>query len=184
MVPWQPSKYTRAQLEERRLAALSVIQAGGQTNQQIANQFGVSVHTIYTWKERLKRQGGLEATVTPGRPGRLTPEQRQQIGTLLQEGARAFGFPDDTWTTPRVREVIGRRLSVWYHPDHVRKLLHQQGFSPQRPSKGALEQNETAVRTWVRTTRPEVEKKLRWQNQLVPICLKLSEAGLGGSPKP
>jgi putative transposase len=161
MVPWQPSKYTRAQLEERRLAALPVIQAGGQSNQQIADQFGVSIHTIYTWKQRLNKQGGLEATVTPGRPGRLTPEQRQQIGTLLQEDARTFGFPDDTWTTPRVREVIGRRLGVWYHPDHVRKLLHQQGFSPQRPSKGALEQNETALRTWVQTTRLEVEKKGR-----------------------
>jgi putative transposase len=161
MAPWQPSKYTRAQLEERRLAAQSVIQAGGQTNQQVADRFGVSIHTVYTWKERLKKQGSLEATTTPGRPGRLTPLQQQQIGTLLQEGARAFGFPDDTWTTPRVRAVIGRHLGVWYHPDHVRKLLHGLGFSPQRPSKGALEQNETAVRTWVQTTRPAVEKKGR-----------------------
>lgn len=48
MAPWHPSKYTRAQLEERRLAALSMIQAGGHTNQQIADHFGVSIHTVYT----------------------------------------------------------------------------------------------------------------------------------------
>lgn len=161
MAQWQPSKYTRIQLEERRLAALKVIQAGGQTNQHIADQFGVSVHTVYTWKERLKRQGGLEATVTPGRPARLTTAQRGQISTLLQEGALAHGFPDITWTTPRVREVIGRHLGVWYHVDHVRKLLHSLGFSPQKPGKGALEQNEQAVRTWVQSTRPGVEKKGR-----------------------
>lgn len=142
MASWHPSKYTRAQLEERRLAALKIIQAGGQTNQQIADQFGVSIHTVYTWKERLKKQGGLEATPTPGRPARLTTEQRDRICTLLQEDARAHGFPDPTWTAPRVRDVIGHHVGVRYHPDHVRKLLHQLGFSPQRPSKGAVEQNE------------------------------------------
>ena len=47
MAPWHPSKYTRAQLEERRLAALDMIQAGGHTNQQIADHFGVSIHTVY-----------------------------------------------------------------------------------------------------------------------------------------
>lgn len=161
MVPWQPSNYTRAQLEERRLAALKVMQAGGQSNQQIADQFGVSIHTVYTWKERLKRQGSLNATPTPGRTARLTSEQQQTLCTLLQEGALAHGFPDLTWTTPRVREVIGRHFSVWYHVDHVRKLLHRLGFSPQKPGKGALEQNEQAVQTWVQTTRPEVEKKGR-----------------------
>lgn len=161
MAPWHPSKYTRAQLEERRLAALNMMQAGGHTNQQIADHFGVSIHTVYTWKERLKRQGGLEATPTTGRPPRLTPEGQQKLSTLLQEGALAHGFRDSTWTTARVREVIGRHLDVWYHVDHVRKVLHRLGFSPQKPGKGALEQNEEAVRTWVQTTRPGVEKKGR-----------------------
>ena len=161
MAPWHPSKYTRAQLEERRLAALDIIQVGRQSNQQIADHFGVSIHTVYTWKERLKRQGGLEATPATGRPARLTLEQQQTISTLLEEGALAHGFPDPTWTTPRVREVIGQHLGVWYHVDHVRKVLHRLGFSPQKPGKGALEQNEQAVRTWVQTTRPAVEKKDR-----------------------
>ncbi|UBV44505.1 winged helix-turn-helix domain-containing protein (plasmid) [Deinococcus taeanensis] len=83
------------------------------------------------------------------------------LGTLLQEGARAFGCLEDTWTTSRVREVIGRRFDVWSHPDHVRKLFRRLGFSPQRPSTGALEQDETAVRIWLQTTRPVVEKKGR-----------------------
>lgn len=162
MTQWQPSKYTRAQLEERRLSALQAIQAGGKTNQQLADEFGVSLHTIYTWKERFRDRGSLEATITTGRPSRLSAAQRDQICTLLERGAQTHGFPDDTWTTPRVRDVIGRELGIWYHVDHVRKLLHQFDFSPQRPSKGALEQNEQAVRTWVQITLPGVEKKLRW----------------------
>jgi len=84
VAPWHPSKYTRAQLEERRLAALELIRAGGKSNQQIASHFGVSIHTVYTWKERLKRQGGLEATPATGRPACLTLGQQQTISTFLQ----------------------------------------------------------------------------------------------------
>ena len=159
MSPWQPSKYTRAQLEERRLQALKVIQAGGHTNQQVADQFGVSIHTVYSWKERLRRQGGVESTPTTGRPSRLSAAQLDHLRTLLQEGALVHGFPDSTWTTLRIRDLIGRHLDVWYHHDHVRKVLQQLGFSCQRPGKAALEQNEQLVRTWVQTTLPELGKK-------------------------
>jgi putative transposase len=162
---WQPSKYTRVQLEERRLQALVVIQAGEHRNQEIAYQFGVSIHTVYTWKERLRRQGGVESTVTTGRPSRLSATQLERLGTLLQEGALTHGFPDATWTTPRVRDLIGRQWDVWYHQDHVRKLLHRLGFSPQRPGKAALEQSEQAVQTWVQITHPAVKKKGRgWRD--------------------
>ena len=166
MAQWQPSRYSRTQLEERRLEALKVIQAGGKTNQQIADQFGVSLNTIYTWKERLRDRGSLEATPTPGRPSRLSSAQFDQISTLLKEGALSHGFPDETWTTPRICELIGRHFDIWYHPDHLRKLLHRLGFSPQRPSKGAVEQDQQLVRTWVQTTRPELEKKGRGRRDL------------------
>jgi len=40
-----------------------MIQADGQSNRQIADHFGVLIHTVYTWKEQLKRQGGVESTL-------------------------------------------------------------------------------------------------------------------------
>ena len=97
---WIPSKLTRAQQEERRLAALAWIQAGTHTNQAIADHFGVSVHTVYTWKERLKNRGNLDATVAQGRTPFLTEAQREQVRTLLRAGPLTYDFPDDTWTTP------------------------------------------------------------------------------------
>ncbi|WP_189012336.1 helix-turn-helix domain-containing protein, partial [Deinococcus malanensis] len=59
MPGWQPARYSRAQLEERRLAALEWIARGTHKNQQIADHFGGSVHTVYSWKGRLKRNGSL-----------------------------------------------------------------------------------------------------------------------------
>ncbi|WP_245808216.1 IS630 family transposase [Deinococcus hopiensis] len=153
-----PSKRTRAQLEERRLAALEWINAGQHKHQEIADHFGISLRTVETWKERLKKQGHWSATVSTGRPRQMTEEQREQLRALLQEGPQAHGFADPTWTTPRVREVLGL-LGIWYHRDHVRKVLHGLGWTPQKPESRALERDEKRVMTWVETVRPEVEKK-------------------------
>lgn len=123
MSGWQPTRYSRAQLEERRLAALEWMARGTHKNQEIADHFGVSVHTVYSWRGRLKRNGSLQATVASGPTSRLTEEQRQQLRTLLREGAVHHGFGDETWTTRRVSERIGRHFDVWYHHNHVRHIL-------------------------------------------------------------
>jgi putative transposase len=158
---WMPSKLTRAQQEERRLAALAWIQAGTHTNQAIADHFGVSVHTVYTWKERLRKHESLQATVAPGRTPFLSETQREQVRTLLRAGPLAYDFQDDTWTTARVRDVIGQHLGVWYHRDHVRKLLRALGFTPQTPDGRALERNTLRIATWVEVVHPALEKKGR-----------------------
>uniref|UniRef100_UPI002869BB90 helix-turn-helix domain-containing protein n=1 Tax=Deinococcus sp. TaxID=47478 RepID=UPI002869BB90 len=77
MPGWQPTHFTRAQLEERRLAAVEWIKRGTNKNQEIADHFGVSVHTVYSWKARLGRKGTLTATVASGPTSRLTADQRE-----------------------------------------------------------------------------------------------------------
>ena len=107
MSSWQPTRYSRAQLEERRLAALEWIERGEHKNQEIADHFGVSIHTVYSWKARRKRNDTLQVTVAPGPVSRLDTEQLNQLSTLLREGAMHNGFPDETWTTKRVMALIG-----------------------------------------------------------------------------
>ncbi|WP_234944631.1 transposase [Deinococcus radiodurans] len=161
MPGWQPTQYSRAQLEERRLAALEWIERGTHRNREIAQHFGVSVHTVYTWKARLKRNGGLQATVARGASARLSATQHEQLRTLPQEGALHHGFPDDTWTTLRVTNLIGRHFDVWYHHDHVRKILRRLGFTPQMPDGRAAERNELRIASWKEQVAPELEKKGR-----------------------
>ncbi|MDK2014773.1 IS630 family transposase [Deinococcus sp. 43] len=160
MAEWHPSTYSRAQLEERRLAATPWLQGGQHSQQAIAQHFGVSVHTVSNWKKRLKRTGSLQATVTTGRPSRLTATQLEQVRTLLREGALHHGFPDPTWSTRRVADLIGRHFDVWYHPDHVRRMLRQLGFTPQMPDGRAAERNELRIASWKEQVAPELEKKV------------------------
>lgn len=161
MASWLPARLTRAQMEERRLAALEWIKRGTDPNKAIADHFGVSIHTVYSWKARLKEHGTLQATVAKGPPRRLLPEQHEQLRTLLQEGPLQHGFPDDTWTTRRVRDLMGRTFGVWYHADHVRKVLHQLGFTPQMPDGRAAERNELRIANWQERVTPELKKKGR-----------------------
>lgn len=95
--------------------------------------------------------------MTTGRVPALSEEQRDTLKQLLNEGAHLHGFPDASWSTLRVRDVIGRHFNIWHHRDHVRRILHQLGFSRQKPDKRALEQNPEAVATWMQTTLPEIK---------------------------
>jgi transposase len=156
---WRPSTLTRDQLEERRLYAQQLLAEGEISPKAIAETVGVSESTVRTWKQRLRERGSLQATRALGPPPRLSPEQRTQLGELLRAGPLAAGYPDSRWTTSRVREVIGMRFDVWYHADHVRKLLHQLGFSPQKPEQRALERDEQAIQTWVEHSLLSLEKK-------------------------
>ncbi len=156
---WRPSTLTRDQLEERRLYAQQLLIAGEVSPKAIAETVGVSESTVRTWKQRLRERGSLQATRAAGPSPRLSPEQRTQLGELLRAGPLAAGYPDSRWTTSRVREVIVGRFDVWYHADHVRKLLHQLGFSPQKPEQRALERDEQALQTRVEHSLPRLEKK-------------------------
>jgi hypothetical protein len=50
---------------------------------------------------------------------------------------------------------------VRYHRNHVGKLLHQLGWSHQKPDPRALEQNEDEVERWKRSVWPRVKKTPR-----------------------
>ena len=73
----------------------------------------------------------LRAKPHPGRPSRLTDDQKQELEAILLKGAVAAGFPTDLWTLPRVAQVIEREFGVKYHPGHVWHILQDMGWSCQ-----------------------------------------------------
>jgi transposase len=76
----------------------------------------------------------------------------------LLKGAQAAGFDTDLWTCPRVAELVQRRFGVEYHVDHVGRLLHDLGWSPQLPTRHSVERDEAAIQRWVHETWPRVKK--------------------------
>jgi transposase len=133
---------------------------------EIARRMGCHASSVLRWRDAL-RSGGPEALTAkpaPGRPPRLNSRQKAQLVRYLIQGAMAHGYRTNLWTTQRIANLIERQLGVKYHRNHVGKLLHQMGWSHQKPERRAIERNEVAIAEWKRSVWPRVKKKPRgWQ---------------------
>lgn len=156
---WQPSSWTRHQLEERRLAAQLLLRDAEISSPQIAEHFGVTPSTVRSWRRRYRLHGSLEATQPSGRPARLDDAQVAVLIDLIRAGPDPARFPDQRWTTRRVRDLIGSQFGVWYDTDWVGKLLRRWGFSWQKSEKRALERDEERIKAWLEEQLPVLEKK-------------------------
>jgi len=150
------------ELERRRLRALAMLK-DGLLPHEVAQRLGVDRRSVRRWKAAARVGGGreaLRARPAPGRPTKLNERQRRRLEKLLLKGPLAAGFPTDLWTCPRVAELIEHSFAVAYHVDHVGRLLHDLGWSPQKPTRLAVERDEEGIRRWVHADWPRVKKTL------------------------
>jgi transposase len=150
------------ELEKRRLRAGRLL-LKGVAQVEVARRVGVAKSTVSGWAKRLEAGGvdALRSTRALGRPASLGPGQRAELIRALKQGAMAHGFATELWTLPRVGRLIEERFGLRYSEPHVWRILRQLGFSPQRPSKRALERDEGAIREWKRSRWPKVKKTLQ-----------------------
>jgi transposase len=150
-----------SELEARRRRAAEYFQER-RPLQEIATRLGVSLTSVKRWKRTWKTEGvdGLAAKPHPGPTCRLTEEQRQSLVEILLKGPMAAGYRTDLWTCARVAQVVRKKFRVRYHRDHMRRILHDLGFSPQKPRRVAREQDVQAVERWRRRDWPRIKKKL------------------------
>jgi transposase len=148
------------QLERRRRKALKLLEQGYQPV-EVAKAVDVDRRSVRRWKAAYRKDGmqAIHAKPAPGRPPKLDSQAKKKLERLLLNGAKACGFPTDLWTCPRVAQLIKRHFDVDYHVDHIGRLLHSLGFSPQRPQRRAIERDEEQIRRWVRHQWPRIKKK-------------------------
>ena len=148
------------QLERRRRRAIALLEEGREPV-EVARLVGVDRRSVRRWNAAYRRRGteGLAARPAPGRPSKLSARQRKQLEVMLMRGAAARGFESDLWTCARVAQAIRRRFGVNYHVDHIGRLLRALGWTPQRPSRRALERDEQAIQRWVKQAWPRIKKK-------------------------
>ena len=155
-------KGSAEELERRRLRAATLIERGDLTSEEVAERVGVSLTSVKVWKRSL-REGGKEALAAKphlGPKSKLTDEQKARLAEIVREGAVAAGFANDLWTTRRVREVVLREFGVEYDPDHLGRILHDLGFSPQKPQVRASQRDEEAIERWRTDDWPRIKNGL------------------------
>ena len=148
------------ELQRRRQRAIKLLDQGYMPV-EVAERVGVDRRSVRRWKSayRIKGAKGIEAKPPPGRPAKLSPKHKDRLEKVLLKGAQAAGFPTDLWTCPRIAQVIRKRFGVSYHVDHVCRLLHAMGWSPQKPTRRAIERDEEAIAQWIKIQWPRAKKK-------------------------
>jgi transposase len=122
----------------------------GWKQKAIAAALGVTQGAVSQWVKR-GREGGMEALrrrPAPGSSPRLTAEQRAQLVEALAQGAIAFGFIGEVWTTKRIAALIKELFGVSYHPAHVSRIVRGLGQSVQLPVTQATQRDEAAFAMW------------------------------------
>ena len=149
-------------IEARRLQALRLLDKGFSLN-EVGRMLELAPSSVMRWRNA-RDSGGQEALkvrFSPGRPRALTDRQRRKIVKLLLKGALANGFETELWTTRRVASLIEEHCHIQFHRGHVARLLHEMGFSCQKPERRALERDEQKIEEWKRKRWPQVKKTLR-----------------------
>jgi transposase len=133
----------------------------GHTAIGLAKEIGVDRSAIAKWTGWYNAEGadGLRSRPLPGREPRLTEEQRAEVSCVVEAGPEAAGFQSGMWTGALVGEWIEQRFGVHYHPQHIPRMLHQLGFSVQRPRKRLARADLQRQEVWLRTTFPAIKKK-------------------------
>jgi transposase len=143
-----------AGLQRRRLQAAGLFAAGRLHLAAIARQLRVSRQSVTRWHAQWKRggSGALRGAGRAGRKPRLTELDLRRLRNALLRGPRAFGFPIDSWTLPRVAELIHQTNGIRYHPGHVWKILKALDWTPRpgRPAKASTRRGWLAVKRMLR----------------------------------
>lgn len=145
--------------ERRRLRAWELFEQGWK-QKDIAAKLDATEGAVSQWLKRAKTEGrdGLRKRCSPGRPCRLSWEQKARIPHLLLRGAQAWGVVGDVWTCERIAQVIVCEYDVTYHPDTVGDLLKSCGWSYQKPVCRATQRKEDAIREWKQERLPALKK--------------------------
>lgn len=149
------SVWCRAKAVSGYLAGRSVI--------ALSKELDVSRGAINRWLQWFEALGaeGLRTGKAPGARPRLTQAQREELVSLIEAGPQAAGFTAGIWTGPMVGELIRRRYGVSYHNHYVPELLHQLGFSVQRPRKLLARADAAAQEAWLLERFPRLKKRLQ-----------------------
>ena len=149
-----PTQRDFAGFEHRRLQAAGLFAAGRLHLAAIARQLRVSRQSVTRWHAQWKRggSGALRGAGRAGRKPRLTESDLRGLRNALLRGPRAFGFPSDSWTLPRVAELIHQTSGIRYHPGHVWKILNALDWTPRpgRPAKAGAGRGWLAVKRMLR----------------------------------
>jgi transposase len=159
-------KFDRVKLERRRMQAAKLLEDGF-TEAEVARKVGVHRQSVNRWAKQLNNGGrsALRRAARTGRPPQMSAEDLCRIEQGLKRGPEVLGYGTSLWTAWRVVDLIERECGVRYSTVHAWRVLRSLGWTPQRPARRALEQDEEKIRRWKSKRWPELKKTLKSEDK-------------------
>ena len=156
--------------ETIRFRAMAVLKQG-HAQTEAARIFGVTRQAIHGWIVR-QRDAGPQALRARrrGRPigGRLNSKQENKICRLITDHCPdQLKLPFYLWTREAVVHLIARKLGVQLSVWTAGRMLARWGFTPQKPTRRAFEQDPKAVGRWLARQYPAIRALARRQKALI-----------------
>lgn len=139
----------------------------GRSSSEISEITGLTRQSVSaTW--RRYREGGL-AAIKPKARGRslgekrwLSVEQEKEVQLLMVDHTpEQLKFKFALWTRAAVKAVIRKRFGIDLPIRTVGEYLKRWGFTAQKPTKRAYEQNPVAVSNWLNSAYPAIASRAK-----------------------
>ncbi|OQY09358.1 MAG: IS630 family transposase [Desulfobacteraceae bacterium 4572_187] len=150
-------------MEQIRVRAVQRVQQGESPEKVIAT-LGFSRACIYNWLARYRAGGwhALRSGRPSGRPKKLSGRQIAWIyKTISDKDPLQLKFSFALWTRNMVTRLIRKQFNLKLSESSVGRLLHQMGFSCQKPLYRAYQQDPEAVEHWKKTVFPGIKKRAK-----------------------
>jgi putative transposase len=153
-----------------RNVTIILMTAAGRTKVSIARDLGCSPATVDNIRSRYQEYGreGLWRRKSPGRPSRATAEYRAVLRRTVQTPPQHLGYGFSTWSVARLGQHVKRQTGITFSEDQLERLLHQEGFSVQRPKHTLKGKRDEGAYEQARQELQDMKKK-PWLRR-VPTC--------------
>lgn len=113
--------------------ALVMLILSGHSLVELSKYCGVTRVTLSKWVSAVDAEGfeSLREKDRPGRPQKLTIEQKELIDDWLKEDPGEKGYR--IWDGPTLRDLIKNKFDVEISERQCQRLLHELGYSLVRP---------------------------------------------------
>ena len=159
-------RFGTSEAEVFRNVTIILMTAAGRAKAAIAQDLGCSPATVDNVRQRYRQRGlvGLRRGTPAGRRSRATAAYRTALRQALQTPPAQWGYGFSVWSVARVGQHLKKTTGVGFSEDHLRRLVHAEGFSFQRPKhtlKGkrdevAYEQARQELQDWEK--KPSLRK--------------------------
>jgi putative transposase len=128
-------RFSTTEAEVFRNGTVILMTAVGRSRKAIAKDLGCSPGTVDNVCKRYRQRGlaGLKRRKPPGAKPRATAEYRAALRQAVQTPPQTLGFGFSVWSAARLAAYMQRQTGVALTADRVRRILHEEGFSFQRP---------------------------------------------------